>query len=176
MNIRNKITRLRIRYAKSPSERAKLLKDKLSISMGEGCEVFDDVSFGSEPYLIEIGNNVRITKGVNFITHDGGVWVLRNSCIAPDSDAFGKINVGNNVHIGINAVIMPNVTIGDNVIIGVGAIVTKNVSSNTVVAGVPARKIKTIDEYYEKNKSKLDYTKHMNWSDKKKYLVKKYNK
>lgn len=176
MSLKNKIISLRVKFAKSPRQRAELIKENFDISMGDGCEVFDGVSFGSEPYLIEIGNNVRITKGVNFITHDGGVWVLRNTGIAPDSDIFGKIKIGNNVHIGINAVIMPGVSIGDNVIIGVGAIVTKDVSSNTIVAGIPAIKIKTIDDYYEKNKSKIDYTKSMDAVEKKAYLVKKYIK
>ncbi|SYZ77255.1 acyltransferase [Trichococcus shcherbakoviae] len=174
MSIKNKITSLKIKLTTSPAHRAKLVKDNLGVCIGEGCEVYSGVSFGSEPYLIEIGNNVRITKGVNFITHDGGVWVLRNTGIAKDSDIFGKIKIGNNVHIGINSVIMPGVSIGDNVIVAVGAVVTKNVPSNTVVAGVPAKQLKTIDEYYEKNKSRIDYTKHMNPTEKKDYLVNKY--
>lgn len=175
MNIKKKIVNFRIKYAKSPAQRAKLIKDKLEISIGSGCEVYDDVSFGSEAYLIKIGNNVRITKGVKFITHDGGVWVVRNTGIAKDADIFGEIKIGNNVHIGINAVIMPGVTIGDNVIVGVGAVVTKDVPANTIVGGVPAKSIKSIEEYYEKNKMKIDFTKHLDPIEKKKYLLNKYS-
>ena len=78
-----------------------------------------------------------------------------------------------NVNIGMNATIMPGVKIGKNSIIGFGAIVTKNVEPNTVVAGIPARKIETIQEYYEKKKNKCDFTKNMKYKDKKEYLLKK---
>ena len=152
MGFKNKITNLRFKFASSPSKRANLIKKYLNLSMGTGCEVYDKVTFGSEPYLIDIGDNVRITNGVSFITHDGGTWVLRNTGTAKDADLFGKIKVGNNVHIGINSVIMPGVSIGDNVIVGVGAVVTKDVASNTIVGGVPARLIRTMDEYFEKIK------------------------
>lgn len=52
--------------------------------------------------------------------------------------------IGDDVWIGGNCVILPGVTIGNNVVIAAGAVVTKNVSDNCVVAGVPARKIKTL--------------------------------
>lgn len=169
------INKLKLKYS-SPSNRAEILKKSGEIKIGYNCSVYDNVSFGSEPYLIEIGNNVRITKGVTFITHDGGVWVLRNNGMLKDADIFGEIKIGNNVHIGINAVIMPGVTIGDNVIIGVGAVVTKDIPSNSISAGIPARVIRTLDEYFEKNKNKVDYTKQLNSIDKKDYLLKKYNK
>ncbi len=50
---------------------------KLGVKIGKGCEIQRNVSFGSEPYLISLGDNVRVTEGCKFITHDGGVWVLR---------------------------------------------------------------------------------------------------
>ena len=92
-----------------------------------------------------------------------------------DADLFGRIEVKDNTHIGCDAMIMPNVTIGKNCIIGCHAVVTKDIPDNSVVAGVPARVIETIDEYYKKNKERCDFTKHMNAQDKKEYLVKKYN-
>lgn len=53
--------------------------------------------------------------------------------------------IGDAVWIGGNCVILPGVTIGSNVVIAAGAVVTKNISDNSVVAGVPARKIKTLE-------------------------------
>lgn len=148
---------------------------KLGVKIGDNCEIYKDVSFGSEPYLIDIGNHVRITSGCKFITHDGGVWVLRE--INKDSriDLFGSIKIGNNVHIGMNSIIMPGVTIGNNVIIGCGAVVTKDIGDNEIWAGIPAKYIKSIDEYYMKNKESFDYTKNYSVKEKKKYLNQKFN-
>lgn len=168
----NRIWRKFKTVGKNPSEKAKAL----GVKVGNNCEFHKEITWGSEPYLIEIGNHVRITHGVSFITHDGGVWVLRNNnkYKEKDIDVFGKIKIGNNVNIGWNAIIMPGVTIGDNVVVGAGAIVTKDVESNSVVAGIPAHKIETIDEYYEKVLKKCDHTKQLTPEEKKKYLKKKY--
>lgn len=143
-------------------------------TIGTGCVVFPDVEFGSEPYLISIGDNCRITNGVRFVTHDGGVWVLRNLGLK-DVDVFGQISIGNNVHIGWNAIIMPNVHIGNNCVIGAGAVVTKDIPDNSVAVGVPARVIESIEEYENKVTQKCDYTKQLTYEEKKKYLLKKFN-
>ena len=50
----------------------------------------------------------------------------------------GKISIGDDVWIGANAVILPDVSIGSHVIVAAGAVVTKNVPDNVIVAGVPA--------------------------------------
>ena len=107
-------------------------------------------AFGSEPYLIKLGKRVLITGGVKFVTHDGGVFCLHTKKEYENIVFYGPIVVGNNVYIGNNALVLPGVTIGDNVVIGAGAIVTKDVPSNSVCAGVPARVIKSIDDYADK--------------------------
>ena len=140
--------------------------------LGYNCEIYSSVVFGTEPYLIEIGNNVRITDGVKFVTHDGGLWVLRN--IYDDmkkADYFGKIIIKDNVHIGWNTVIMPGVTIGKNCIIGCGAVVTKDIPDNSVAVGIPAKVIETIDEYYSKKKDKCIMTKGLSQAEKKKAIT-----
>ena len=148
---------------------------KSGLKIGKGSSVDRSVYFGTEPYLIQIGHDVRITQGVKFITHDGGLWVLRNLGFAEDADKFGRIIIGNNVNIGWNVIIMPDVHIGNNVVIGAGAIVTKSIPSNTVWAGVPAKQISTIEDYFEKNKGNLDKTKLYSRAEKKEYLLKKYH-
>lgn len=104
-----------------------------------------NVSFGGEPYLIEIGDNVTITDGVKFQTHDGGVFIFREEF--PGMNLFGRIKIGNNVFIGSDAMIMYGVTVGDNVVIGAKSLVTRDIPSNVVVGGIPARIIKSIEEY-----------------------------
>lgn len=108
---------------------------RTGMRIGNDCEIYDQISFGSEPYLITIGDHVRITRGCKFITHDGGVWVLRHLKDMPNLDLFGSITIGNNVHIGMDAVIMPGVRIGDNCIIGCGAVVTHDVPPGEIWGG-----------------------------------------
>lgn len=143
--------------------------------IGSDCEIYASASFGSEPYLISIGNHVRVNAGVQFVTHDGGMWVLREYIDGGDRfDLFGKISVGNNVHIGTNSIIMPGVSIGSNVIVGCCAIVTHDIPDNSVVVGVPARVIESIDEYYAKNKDFIVNTKLMSYKQKKEFLLNMY--
>lgn len=141
-------------------------------TIGDNCVILDGVSFGSEPYLITIGNNVRIGIDVRFITHDGGVWVIRKLGWNTECDLFGKISVGDNTHIGTSVIIMPGVNIGKNCVIGCGAVVTKDIPDNSIAAGVPARIISTIEQYYEKNKHLLVPTKNLSPDEKKDFLLK----
>ncbi len=108
---------------------------------------------------ITIGKNVFINSGCKFqdqggITIEDGVLIGHNVVLAtlnhsmnPEKRADmqpAPIHIGKNVWIGSNATVLPGVTIGDGAVIAAGAVVTKNVSMNTVVGGVPAKKIKEI--------------------------------
>ena len=122
------------------------------VKIGKGCSVDKTAVFGTEPYLITLQDNVRITRNVQFITHDGSLWVTRNLGLTDkNADYFGKIVIGENNNIGWNAVIMPGVTTGKNCIIGAGAIITKNVPDNSVVVGIPGRVVSTVFVYAKKS-------------------------
>lgn len=69
--------------------------------------------------------------------------VIQGSTIGKKNDKFPVI--GDNVTFGANVIVIGDVTIGDNVMVGAGSVVTKDVPPNTVVAGVPAKVIKTKD-------------------------------
>ena len=109
--------------------------------VGDRCRLIDVSlkTFGSEPYLVRLGDHVTLTSGVRFLTHDGGVWVLRDRY--PDLDVIGEIVVEDNVFIGVNALILPNVRIGRDSVVAAGSVVTRSVPPGSVVAGVPARVI-----------------------------------
>lgn len=122
-------------------------------------------SFGSEPYLISIGDNCLITSGVTFVTHDGAIGVaykfLQNKDLNETYGRYtklGKIEVKDNCFIGINSIILPNVTIGPNSIVAAGSVVTKSVPPNTVVGGNPAKVITSIEEYSKKAIEQAIYT------------------
>jgi acetyltransferase-like isoleucine patch superfamily enzyme len=120
----------------------------LGVTFGSNVRITGNLSFGSEPYLIKIGDDVTITQGVIFHNHDGGVGILRKKY--PGIDVIKPIKIGNNVFIGSNSTIMPGITVGNNVIIGASSLVTKDIPDNVIVGGVPAKFIKTLEEYEQK--------------------------
>jgi acetyltransferase-like isoleucine patch superfamily enzyme len=87
----------------------------------------------------EIGDNCLITHGCYILSHDGAAKM-----IDPGDNGEGRVVIGNNVFIGVNSVILPNVTIGDNAVVAAGAVVTRDVAPATVVAGNPAREIRKL--------------------------------
>jgi acetyltransferase-like isoleucine patch superfamily enzyme len=140
----------RMAVARDPQAFARSLGVRLN-----GTVTFYDVSrgmFGSEPWLISLGDNVYVTAGVQFVTHDGGTLILRKEI--PDLEWTAPISVGNDVYFGVRALILPGVTIGSRCIIAAGSVVTRDVPDNTVVGGVPARRISSVDEYMDKMKEK----------------------
>lgn len=163
----------KIKISLSSNEQYIQILRREGVKIGTDCSIHKDATFGTEPYLISLGDHVRITHGVKFITHDGGLWVPRYMGLVDQrADKFGKIIIGNNVNIGWDAIIMPGVHIGSNVIVAAGAIVTKSVPDNSVVAGVPAKVIESIEKYVEKNKDRIVLTKGMNEMDKQRTILK----
>lgn len=172
MKNRTKIKKIKHKLLKKmrPLEYAK----KAGVNFNQG-EVFlyGNVEWNTEPWLITLGNNVHITDGVKFITHDGGTLLYRKQI--PDLEITKPINVGNDVYIGNNVIILPGVTIGNNVIIGAGAVVTNDIPNNSVVVGVPAKVIKTADRYLEKIITESLHLGHLKGEEKDKALMQYYN-
>lgn len=117
---------------------------KSGTEIGEGCWIVP-TSFGTEPYLVRIGNHVAIAEGVSFMTHDGGPWIFRDRI--PDLQVLGPIVVCDNCYIGARAIIGPNVRIGPNSVVMAGSVVISDVPPNTLVLGVPARPLLALDKF-----------------------------
>ena len=152
----------------------KKLAKLLGVKFGENCG-FMTRGWGSEPYLIEMGHSVYTSSGVNFVTHDGSVYVIRH--LYPEYknvDIMGRIKIGNNVFIGMNATILPGSIVGDNVIIGASSVVKGTLKSNSVYAGIPIKYICSLDEFIEKKKDSFDYTGDFNPQEKKAYFLNKF--
>lgn len=123
---------------------------KKGVKIGENC-IFREASSTAidltRPSLIEIGNHVDMNLNFTILTHDyvTGVFLHKYNEYLPSS---GKVKLGNNIYFGKNCTILKGVTIGDNVIIGAHSLVTKDIPSNSVAAGVPAKVLCNIDDYY----------------------------
>ena len=113
----------------------------LGVSIGRHCFIshkatIDTTYRGS----VVIEDNCYITSGAKLISHDHSVY--RHIPFAED-DGRGKILLKKNAFIGSGAIVLRNVTIGENSIVAAGAVVTDDVPDNCIVAGNPAKVIKT---------------------------------
>ena len=117
------------------------------------------------PFYTDCGKNIHIGEHVFINTgctmqDQGGVYIgdgalIGHHCMiatlnhefAPDhrQELHPKpVRIGRNVWIGANVTILPGVTIGNGAIVSAGAVVTKDVAENTIVAGVPAKKVRDV--------------------------------
>ncbi len=119
----------------------------LGVQVGKNCRIIT-TKWGTEPFLIDIGDNVTITDGVRFLTHDGSAWLARDN--RGRRYLYARVSIGNNVFIGVNSIIMPGVKIEDNVVIAAGSVVTKSIKKGSVVAGVPAKLIGEFNELHQR--------------------------
>lgn len=151
-----------------------LYAQKIGVNMPlGGVHLYGNIDWSTEPWIISIGENVHITEGVRFLTHDGGTLLFRKEI--PDLEITKPIIIGNNVYIGNDVIFLPGVKVGDNVVIGAGAIVSRDIPDNSVAVGVPARVIKTTDEYLEKLKKESLHLGHLKGREKDRALMNYYN-
>lgn len=109
---------------------------------------FDSVAYANK---IEIGENTIISGSVLILVHDYSIATAIRT-IAPVKKGalphfLKEVKIGNNCFIGIRSIILPGTTIGDNTIIGAGSVVKGNIPSGVIVAGNPAKIIKSIEDY-----------------------------
>ena len=104
------------------------------------------------PYTCKIGSESRFAYGgIGVVIHGRAVIgskviIGQGVTIGRQLDPEGVPVIGNNVYISAGARILGGITIGDNVIVGANAVVIRDVPPNSVVAGVPARVIRNVDE------------------------------
>jgi acetyltransferase-like isoleucine patch superfamily enzyme len=134
---------------------ARLYRDPVRYFRSQGAEIGEDVeifganlfTFGSEPYLVSIGNQVTISHNVDFITHDGGLRVARARY--PNAYLYGRIQVADDCFIGAHSVLLPGARVGVGSVIGSGSIVTGEIPAGVVAIGAPAKPVKTVEDYIQ---------------------------
>lgn len=125
---------------------------KKGVEIGNNCKFRVPLSAQidvTRPYLIKIGNNVDMNANFKIYTHDWAslVFIAKYKQMV---NSAGKVAVGDNVYFGADVTILRGVTIGDNCVIAAGSVVTHSIPSNSVAAGVPCRRICSIDDYFQK--------------------------
>lgn len=121
---------------------------KRGVVIGENVHILNSNIDHGHGFLITIGNNVTIT-GATVLAHDASIYkVLGKSKV-------GRVEIGNDVFIGINTTILMNTKIGNRIVIGAGSVVSGVIPDNSVVVGNPAKIIGTFDDYINKHKEKM---------------------
>ena len=111
-----------------------------------GRDVF--VGFGVEmdtnhPELIEVGDHVTISHRCIVASH------MRTSCDTPLAKLYpgeaAPVRIRDGAWICTGAILLPGVTVGENALVAAGAVVSRDVPPATLVAGVPARPVRTLE-------------------------------
>lgn len=124
------------------------------------------------PWMLKIGKYCKITARTTILTHDYSRSVLRRAY----GDILGEARmttIGDNVFIGVNCTILMGAQIGNNVIIGAGSVVGGMIPDNVVVAGNPAKIVRTLEEHYERRK-KMQIKEAAIWCNSWKYRYGKF--
>ena len=112
-----------------------------SLEIGCGTYVGESNNLRSEGDLLRIGDRCLISQMVSLIA-TGHAYRRRDALIAEQGPSEeGGLEIGDDVWIGANAVVLPGVRIGTGAVVAAGAVVTRDVAPYAIVAGVPARPV-----------------------------------
>ena len=128
----------RIAFKFAGYERKELLLRKICYHVGTNTRICNN-DFGTEPYMISIGNDVIVAAGVKFIEHDASYFNMcrYNGVSAYEYEKIGPIVLRNNCFIGGYSVLLQGTDVGENSVIAAGSVVNKKIPANEVWGGVP---------------------------------------
>lgn len=128
------------------AENATIIGD---VTFGENCSVWFNAIIRGDVHFISIGKKVNIQDGaVIHCTYQKYPTIIGNNVSIGHNAIVHGCTLHDNVLIGMGAIIMDNCVIESNSIIAAGAVVTQNtvVKSGSIYAGIPAKKVKDIDQ------------------------------
>lgn len=133
------------------------------VVIGDSSKIGEGTIIGS---FCDIGKNVIIGKNCNIQAHvtisngcilEDNVFIAPNSSLLndkyPKSELLSPPVIKAGAAIGGGVTILPDVTVGEKAVVGGGSVVTKNVPSRTVLCGIPAKVVMTLEEYEEKREA-----------------------
>ena len=144
------------------------------VIMGENCSVWFNAVVRGDVNSIVMGNNVNVQDGaVIHCTYEKTKVLLGDNVSIGHNAIVHGCTVGNNVLIGMGAIVMDNVVIGENCIVAAGAVVLEKtiVESGTIYAGMPAKKVKDLSpDLFEGEVKRIanNYRMYAGWFEKKK--------
>jgi maltose O-acetyltransferase len=139
-----------LRYAVRGTPTAQVLRDYGAtvgrhVFLGNGTYV--DEGFA---WLVTIEDDVTLAPSVHVLAHDAGLWE------ATGYTRVAEVRIEEKAYIGAGAIIMPGVTVGREAVVGAGSVVTRDVAPRTVVAGVPARFVRSVDALVDAHRAPMD--------------------
>jgi carbonic anhydrase/acetyltransferase-like protein (isoleucine patch superfamily) len=128
------------------AENATIIGD---VTIGNQCSIWFNAVLRGDVHFIKIGNKVNIQDGaIVHCTYQKHPTIIGNNVSVGHNAIIHGCTIHDNVLVGMGAIIMDNCIIESNSIIAAGAVVTQNtvVESGTIYAGIPAKKVKNIDQ------------------------------
>jgi carbonic anhydrase/acetyltransferase-like protein (isoleucine patch superfamily) len=119
------------------------------VKIGDQCSIWFNAVVRGDVNSITIGNKVNIQDGaVIHCTYEKHPTLIGNNVSIGHNAIVHGCTIHDNVLIGMGAIVMDNCIVESNAIVAAGSVITQNtvVSSGTIYAGVPARKVKDIDQ------------------------------
>lgn len=142
------------------------------VKMGKGCSVWFSAVIRGDVNTIEFGENCNVQDGaVIHCTYEKSKTILGNNVSVGHNAIVHGCTVGDNVLIGMGAIVMDNAVVQDNVLIAAGSVVLANtvLESNSIYAGVPAKKVKSLSpELFEGEVKRIaeNYGMYASWFSK----------
>lgn len=120
-----------------------------NITIYDSTTLVGDIEIGEDTWIgpfcsldgtggLKIGSHCSISAGTHIQSHDSAKWALSGGV---EQYNYQRVVIGNNCFIGVNCIITAGVTIGETCLVGAGAVVTKSFDDNSIIVGVPAKKI-----------------------------------